>query len=188
MLGLKLNHVSKRGPYLTYASIWAARPQWVNSSPPGQNGRYFAIILQISFNEFLQRRKSWRMWIKKTAERISLFTLVCNIHSSEWSTFAAVLFTENINTLTSTHWGRDKMSASLQTTFSNAFSGLKLFEFRLKLHWRLSQRVTFTKCQHWFREWLDAKQATGQYLNQWWPMLSTHKCVTRPQYVNCSSW
>ena len=32
-----------------------------------------------------------------------------------------------------THWGRDKMAAIFQTTFSNAFSGMKTHEFQLKI-------------------------------------------------------
>ena len=34
-----------------------------------------------------------------------------------------------------THWGRDKMAAIFQTTFSNAFYWMKLFKFRLRFHW-----------------------------------------------------
>ena len=34
-----------------------------------------------------------------------------------------------------THWGRDKMAAISQTTFSNAFSSMKMFEFRLQFQW-----------------------------------------------------
>ena len=37
----------------------------------------------------------------------------------------------------SSHWGRDKIDAILQTTFSNAISWMKMFEFRLKFHWGL---------------------------------------------------
>ena len=33
------------------------------------------------------------------------------------------------------HWGRDKMAAVSQTTLSNPFSWMKMFEFRLKFHW-----------------------------------------------------
>ena len=50
-----------------------------------------------------------------------------------------------------THWGRDKMDAISQTTFSSAFSWMKMFEFRLKFHWSLFQRVQSTIFQHWFR-------------------------------------
>ena len=34
-----------------------------------------------------------------------------------------------------THWGRDKMAVILQTTHSNAFSCMKIYEFCLKVHW-----------------------------------------------------
>ena len=67
-----------------------------------------------------------------------------------------------------THWGRDKMDAISQTTFSSAFSWKKIFEFRLKFHWSLFLRVQLTLFQHWFRLWLGAVQATSHYLNQWW--------------------
>ena len=43
-----------------------------------------------------------------------------------------------------THWGRDKMAAIFQTTFSNAFSWMKMFEFRLRFHWSLFPRVQLT--------------------------------------------
>ena len=50
-----------------------------------------------------------------------------------------------------THWGRDKMDAISQTTFSSAFSWMKMFEFRLNFHWNLFLRVQLTIFQHWFR-------------------------------------
>ena len=36
-----------------------------------------------------------------------------------------------------THRGRDKMAANFQTTFSNAYLWIKIYEFRLILYWRL---------------------------------------------------
>ena len=56
-----------------------------------------------------------------------------------------------------THWGRDKMAAIFQTTVSNGFSWMKMYEFRLKFHWSLFPRVQIT-----------IFQATSHYLNQWW--------------------
>ena len=53
------------------------------------------------------------------------------------------------NTLT--QWGRDKMAAVSQTTLSNAFSWMKILEFRLKCHRSLFRRVQLTIIQHWFR-------------------------------------
>ena len=50
-----------------------------------------------------------------------------------------------------THWGRDKMAAIFQTTFSKAFSWMKMFKFRLNFHWSLFPKVQLTILQHWFR-------------------------------------
>ena len=50
-----------------------------------------------------------------------------------------------------THWGRDKIDAISQTTFSSAFCWMKMYEFRLKFHWSLFIRVSLTIFQHWFR-------------------------------------
>ena len=55
-----------------------------------------------------------------------------------------------------THWGRDKMAAISQTTLSNAFSWLKMLEFRFKFQWSLFIRIKLTIFQHWFRWWLGA--------------------------------
>ena len=51
----------------------------------------------------------------------------------------------------STHWGRDEMAAIFQTTFWNAFSRKKMYEFRLQFHWSLFLRFELTIFQHWFR-------------------------------------
>ena len=64
---------------------------------------------------------------------------------------------------------QDKMAAIFQMTFSNVFSWM--FEL--------------TVIQHWFWQWFGTGQATSHYLNQWWPSIQMHICVTwRPQWVN----
>ena len=50
-----------------------------------------------------------------------------------------------------THWGRDKMAAIFQKTFSNAFSWMKMYEFHLRFDWSLFLRVRLTIFHHWFR-------------------------------------
>ena len=50
-----------------------------------------------------------------------------------------------------THWGRDKMAAIFQTTYSNGFSWMKMYGFRLTFHWSLFLGVQLTIFQHWFR-------------------------------------
>ena len=66
------------------------------------------------------------------------------------------------------HWGPDKINTISQTTFSNAFYWIKIYEFRLRFHWSLLLRFKLTIFQHWFKYWLGADQATSHYLNQWW--------------------
>ena len=66
------------------------------------------------------------------------------------------------------HWGRDIIAAIWQMTFSNAFSSMKVFKFRWRLHWSLFLRFQSTIFQHWFRYWFGADQATNHYLNHWW--------------------
>ena len=60
------------------------------------------------------------------------------------------------------------MAAISQMTFSKAFSLMKMYEFRLRLHWSLFMRFELTISQHWFKLWLGAVQVTSHYLNQWW--------------------
>ena len=50
-----------------------------------------------------------------------------------------------------TNWGRGKVVAFLQTTFSNAFSWMKMHEFRLIFHWSMFLRVQLRIFQYWFR-------------------------------------
>ena len=40
--------------------------------------------------------------------------------------------------LTLTHWGRGKMDATSQTTFSSTYSWTKMYAVRLKFHWSCS--------------------------------------------------
>ena len=81
-----------------------------------------------------------------------------------------------------THWGRDKMAAIFQTTFSNTFSWMKAYELRLKFHSNLFLRVQSVIFHHWFRYWFGADQATSHYLNKWW-LGYWRIYVTRPQWV-----
>ena len=58
--------------------------------------------------------------------------------------------------------------------------------FQMRFHWSLFIRVQLTIFRHWFRWWLGTKQVTSHYLNQWWPSLLMHTCITQPQWVNIS--
>ena len=60
------------------------------------------------------------------------------------------------------------MGNVLQKTFSNAFSWMKIFWFRLKCHWSVYLRVHLTIFHHRFRQWFGGAQATSHCTNQWW--------------------
>ena len=59
-----------------------------------------------------------------------------------WGTFVELL----------KHWGRDKMAAIAQTTFSNAFSWMKMYKFHLKCFFdlRLNKRLSKQSSGWWF--------------------------------------
>ena len=80
--------------------------------------------------------------------------------------FSCVVHTRHHGVLT--FWGRDKMAAISQTTFSNAFSWMKMQEFRLRFNWNMFERFEVTNFQHWFSQCFGATQVTSHYLNQWW--------------------
>ena len=60
---------------------------------------------------------------------------------------------------------------------SNAFSWMKIYQFRLRFHWCLFPRIQLTISQHWLKYWLGAAQATSHYLDQW-------RLVYRPIYAS----
>ena len=65
-----------------------------------------------------------------------------------------------------THWGRDKMADIFQTTVSNGFSWVKVYE----------------GCSFGYN---DQYPGIGSILSEWMmASLQTHICVTRPQWVN----
>ena len=83
-----------------------------------------------------------------------------------------------------THRGRGKSATIWQTTFSNAFSWMKMYEFRLRFPW-----IFFPKIQ------INNIPALIQIMAWRWPRdkplfeqmmisLLTHVCVTRPQCVH----
>ena len=75
----------------------------------------------------------------------------------------------------------------LQMIFSNAFSWLNMYEFRLQFKLNLFRRLiknipALVKIMAW-------RRPGGKPL--FWPMLVsllTHICVTRPQWVNADMW
>ena len=96
-----------------------------------------------------------------------------------------------VNRNSLTHWGRDKMADISQTTFSNAFTWMKIHQFRLIFHWSL-----FLLIFHWslflmvkftipaLVQMMAWRRLGNKPLSE--PImvsLLTHMCVTRPQWV-----
>ena len=91
------------------------------------------------------------------------------MHVTEW---IIIYFNDGLLAVrtqqTSTHWGRDETATISQTTFSNAFSWMKMYEFRFRIHWSLFLKLKLTIFQHWFASWFATDPAISHYPNQWW--------------------
>ena len=118
------------------------------------------------------------------------YSLILQSRSIPWSSKLASWLKPNLAVLSQTgcqcltHWGRDKMNNILQTTFSNVFSSMKMFEFRLKFHWSLfpggpiNNIPALVRIMAWRRS--GDKPLSGPMMVSF----PTHICVTRPQWVN----
>ena len=83
-----------------------------------------------------------------------------------------------------THWGRDKMAAIFQTSFSNRFSWMKMYQFRLIFHWTLFLRVQLTNIPALVQIMAWRRPGDKPLSEPMLVRLPTHICVTRPQWVN----
>ena len=79
---------------------------------------------------------------------------------------------------------QDKTDAISQTTFSSAFSSMKMFEFRLKFHWNLFLRVQLTIVQSLVQIMVWRWSGDRPLSEPMMVGLLTHICVTLPQWVN----
>ena len=74
-------------------------------------------------------------------------------------------FTNNIMTVALAYSGRDETGNISQTTFSNVFSSMKIFEFRLTFHWRF---LLWVQSTIFYLSWPGAVQTTSHYLYIMW--------------------
>ena len=89
------------------------------------------------------------IWQKVLSRKCTQEILLAEIKIT--GNFALVAVTACTGTLSLTNWCRHKMAAIFKMTFSNAFSWMKMDEFRLKLHWSLFLWVQLIISQHWLR-------------------------------------
>ena len=141
---------------------------------PLYNGCNYLWMLWLKLNHFSTRgpRNLWICW-----RNPDITTPTPS--KTQLCLFYGVYYRSSFNTLRLRQNGYH-----LQTTYSDAFSGIERCIFVCKFHWSLFLRCQLTLSHHWFRQWLNAKQATSCYLNQWWLSLMMHICVTRPRWVN----
>ena len=112
-----------------------------------QNHRKQVKVITIKLDELYMRQ---RQWTKSSLELIMAWPLLRR-HAITWTNSQPLPWTPITVKCVLTRRGRDKMVAIFQTTFSNTFSGKKMFEFRLRFHWNLFLRFQLTISEHWFR-------------------------------------
>ena len=144
MLGLKLNYVSnmahRKGghkPKVSFILRGGGILSYLRRHHTALRSRAYidGLLLDSSISSALA------MEIHKACTKATICKMSCHLISQNLEATRLVL----------THWGRDKMAAIFQTTFSNGFSWMKMYEFRLTFHWSLCLGVQFTIFQHWFR-------------------------------------
>ena len=153
MLGLRLNHISERGPcwilYLLNVSFRCGNYWIVHfwSYPDGNFSTLRRCIMHVC--------RSWGWFIRKRIHYCSGFLLlewqVDWSFAREYISLSSIHGRLGLTHVLLTHWGRDEMAAVSQTILSNAFSWMKMLEFRLRFHWSLFLRVQLTIIHHWFR-------------------------------------
>ena len=81
-----------------------------------------------------------------------------------------------------THWGRDKMTAILYTSFSNTFSWMRTFESQIKFHWNMFHMFLLQEYFHWYFTLFLA--ATKQLYKWYFPSVRPSVCLSvRPSHL-----
>ena len=137
---IKLKHFPRNWPFVRGIH----RSRWIPRTKPVT--RSFDVFFDLRLNKRLNKQ-SWGWWFET-------LSLPLWRHCNGWSRFLITsrlphdvipYYIRDPKNLTAlqiiTHWGRDKIAAIFQMTFSNAFSWMKTNEFRLRFHWSLFVRV-----------------------------------------------
>ena len=147
-----MNHLPKGFPFTNQLTTMQNDRKGFLSVP--ENHMQSSIfMIQISCKSSPLRRGEiwvWNMKFHWWVQSLMHVPIPSLIGDNFWIT-STVVAHAHLNNHWLTHWGRDKMAAISQTTLSNAFSWMKLLEFRLKFHWSLFLRAQLTIFQHWFR-------------------------------------
>ena len=112
---------------------FCALSQWPDSTP----NQYYQKELILGLRPANERRRYKYRRVPLAARSPKINPVIIN-DEAFWHTLEGRL----------THWGRDKMAAIFQTTFSNAFSRMMICEYRLKFYWSWFLGVQLTISQH----------------------------------------
>ena len=160
------NYIDSLHPGMTQAQNMMGSDLRLNTLRPKQNGRHLPddIFKCIFLNESI-----W-IWINislKFVPRCPIDNIPALVQIMAWRwpgdkplsepmmvrlpTHICVTRPQWVKIPPITHWGRDKFAAISQTTFSNAFTWMKMYAFHLRFHWSLFLRFELTIFQLWFR-------------------------------------
>ena len=143
--------------------------------------RSFDVLFDLRLNKRVSKQ-SRRWWFETPS---SALWRHCN-ENTIWSCFKTLSSRQNCRLWLCDlkHWGLGKMAILLQTTFSSAFSWMKMHEFWLKFHWRLSllndpinNIPALVPIMAWRRP--GAEPLSEPMMVKW----TTHIYVTRTQWV-----
>ena len=158
MLGLKLNHVSKRGPWSPSKMVQTHKP--VDSRKISRSS-----ISAVSSNDVNKMQIHFVPFV----EQLSILRVNCNGDVFE-TTALSIL---DINYI------HKKIKLEKHKSFwfpeqnSHNFFIFKCIFLRnnlliwFKYHWSFFPKVQFTMNQHLIRYWLGTEQVTSHYLYQW---------------------
>ena len=85
-----------------------------------------------------------------------------------------------------THWGRDEIDAIVQTTFSNAFSWMKMYQFSLRISLKFVPKFQINNIPALVQIMAWRRPGDKPLSEPMIVVLLTHICVTRPQWVKLS--
>ena len=165
MLGLKLNHVSKRGPWrFGMNQHIATETKWQLCHT--RHFQMYFIDLKVSYfpKGAIDNSQRWfRYWLgAKQATNHYL--------NQSWHRLPTHICVTRLCELL------------LKQKQNNYHVGEYIckYIFFMKKFKRSETPIYY----HWFRSWRCANQATSHYRNQWWPCLLTHICTTRLLWVS----
>ena len=147
-----LHHFTSTGNHMTPRATWWCHDMETFSTVTGGSPHKRWVMWSLMFTMLLARSSCWtNSAIASDLTQDVLTFKWCSHECSRYGYNWLLATQQEKHSSWSTHWGRDKMAAIFQTTFSNAFPWMKMYEFRSKFHWILFPGVQLTIFQHWFR-------------------------------------